>query len=223
MNKHTLSTAQNGPREIGKTITKALQQGMILMLLAGLTANKEAWAGPVIIPGSSYTYAIFGSSTPLSVFTNTFDGVAEIFTQGSSQITINELMLPSNHGYKFLIQLRSTGDIFPVAGEKGAINIGAWSNPLDLVDNLALTSVEVTWFAGPSPSVFGSWTGSASQPSPWNGFYPASGIGVGYNDIGGSDIRGFDLVFNLIPEPTSLALLGLGLFVMAGRREKGGS
>jgi hypothetical protein len=222
MNKHTLSTAKNGPREIGKTITKALQ-GMILMLLAGLATNNEAWASQVVIPGSTYVYAVYGISSSLSLFTNTFDGVAETFTRGAAQITINEQMLPSNHGYKLLIHLRSTSDIFPVAGEDGYVNIGGFSDPLDLADNLMLTSAEMTYLSGPSLSVAASATGSVSQPNPWNGYYTAAGIANGFTGIGGSDVRGVDLVFNLIPEPTSLALLGLGLFVMAGRREKGGS
>jgi hypothetical protein len=221
MNKHTLSSVENNLHKISETIAKTLQ-GMALMLL-GLTANEEAWAGPIIIPGSTYDYVVHGISSSTSFFKNTFDGVPETFMRGSAQITINEQMLPSNHGYKLLIQLRSTGDIFPVAGENGYVNIGGFSDPLDLADNLMLTSAEMTYFSGPSLSVAASATGSVPQPYPWNGYYTAAGVVIGFIGIGGSDVRGVDLVFNLIPEPTSLALLGLGLFAMAERREKSGS
>jgi hypothetical protein len=221
MNKYTIATAKKNPREIGRIITKALQ-GMLLMLLAGLTADKEAWASPVLAPGSTYVYAIYASSIPLNLFTNTVDGVSDTFTMELAEITINEYQLPSDHGYKILIQLRSDRDIFPMTGDNGYLNIGGFVDPLVLVNSLTLTSTVTTFLRGPSLSVLASWNGAGSL-FPWNGYYPAAGIATAFPNVGGFDVRGIDLVFNLIPEPTSLALLGLGLFAMAGRREKSGN
>ncbi len=180
------------------------------------SATTQVRAGIVLVQNSTYDVALVGTSSRAELITLTVNGAAQSFTYHGLKITANLSEASLGGGqYQITLDLTAPGDIFPVASEDGAVNIGGLSNPMKLNTPLDLTNAALTFFNG-SGGVIGSnpSVGGLSQTTPWDGFFPDPDFAESFSNIGGLDTQDIRIVLTLdnpVPEPSTFVLGGIAV------------
>jgi hypothetical protein len=202
---------------------------ILLCAVLGLAAPASA----VVLQGSTYSFYLEGSqSDNNAVLVAHFDGMAETGTRNGQLLTLTESeTVLSATTSRISITLRSVGDLFPAANETAILAIGS-EDALDIdgSSQAILTDARVTLFdlAGGVFLASDNLVDFATQPSPWDGTFPAPGSAFGIDEIGGMGIAGitFDFFVSFspavtpMPEPGSVLLCVLGMLALVAARRK---
>jgi hypothetical protein len=180
------------------------------------SATTQARAGLVLVQNSTYDVALAGTSSGVQISTLTVNGAAQSFTYHGLTITANLSEASLGGGqYQITLDLTAPGDIFPVAHETGAVNIGGLSNPMDLNTPLNLTNAALTFFNGSGAIIISNPSvGDVAQTTPWDGFFPNSTSAGGFGNLGGFDTQDIRIVLSLdtpVPEPSTFVMGGIAV------------
>ena len=202
------------------------------ILLAGLISLglvSSAQAGMIVTNGSTYGIWLFTDSATNLFSTATFDGGDEVKNLNSGlEVTVSESQTDLGGG-KFQIDISfvGNGELFPgMSGDTALVNIGAYTNPLDLASPVELTSAINTFrYQDGTISDSFDFLPLVVNPNPWDGYFIALGGAGGFIGSAGIGITQVDLSFTVmrtVPEPSTFALLGIGGIALIGyaRRRK---
>jgi hypothetical protein len=187
-----------------------------LVVLAPALAS----AAPIVAVGSTYDLRFRGDQYPGSVSVSpiTFDGTDESFTVtvGTSpvQVRVSESQQDLGGGvHRILVSLIADADL--AIGDTLFSNVGRFDK-FDLLAPVKMDKAVLIMTTLGGQTLLFDFTSLVGTPNPWDGEAPGGGLGVGFtgfNSGGGYDIRGiaFDLQVSQVPEPSTLALLGVAI------------
>lgn len=208
------------------------------LLTAALTLGTASMAAPIMVDGGTYTFRILpsgGDPAPSAITGITFDGNAESFSLSdfggppNVRVTIDESQTELGGGlHEVVVGLTATGDLFPVAGQTGFVNIGFGGDPLDLARDARLVSAFLSMWAGTDfigeADFVAVFPGLFSSLDPWDGYFLTDGVHGGFGNVGGRGIDRIGLRFileeNGVPLPGTLALSAAALLLLAGVRRR---
>lgn len=205
--------------------------GSILVVMATMgLAAQAAVAAPLVAAGSTYSFYLQGGESDNS-YTGVaaFDGVAEEGFRNTGAFTVNESETDLGNGQSLIsIQIRSSGDLFPILGETAIYGIGIFDFPLMLTSAVSLYEARVSFLdAGNKVLVdSGNLAGDVYQNNPWDGYFPATDDAFGTEGVGGLGVLGINFDFFVstepaeVPEPAGALLIGLGLMAMLTTRRR---
>jgi hypothetical protein len=215
-----------------KSMTKTARAWAAGWLAAAWIAS-PAHAAPVVASGSQYSLFLMGESSGNPVnLPNTFDNVPESFTRAGTNLIVSEAETALGGGrHRITVDLSSSGDLFPIAGETGFAGIGIDGNGFDLQGNYFLEDAFIHYFIN-GVDVFTSddladqfrsfFTGA------WTGRFADIDTPFSVGNLGGAGVNGFKAEFVVseitgsVPEPGSLALSACALLAMAATRRRRG-
>lgn len=205
---------------------------ILCFVVAICALSGPAAAAPIVQTGTTYTFYLEGAESDNSFLgQTTFDNVAEFTTRAGLTLTVTESELALTDGRtRIRINIAADGDLFPSAGEAAGLAIGLNGDGLDLLLDVALDEVRLTFsdIAGNTLLVSEDLAGEVEQRSPWTGFFPAPASAVGLDNIGGRgastitfDFFVSDIVTD-VPEPSTalLGMIGLASAFAARRRQR---
>jgi len=200
----------------------AMTAGLLLCMLPSVSHAQA------VVDNSTFDAYVF-SSAFTSGSTFTFNGSPQTLSTPDGNITVNESQSSLGSGqYQVDFTFTSNFDMFPVAGDNGFVNLGGFSDPVQLTGAYDVTSAILTYKNGSGGTIAsGDVSGAITNNNPWDGYFPASGVGEGYVGIGGDDTQEIDVNLTLgpapVPEASTFAsfggLLGMGSLAALRRRK----
>jgi hypothetical protein len=186
----------------------------------------------IVKPGSSFN-VVLEEADGATVLANTSvmltAGGTTSFTFNGVSTTASESETTLSSGQnEIIVSINASGDLFPeiAAGQtySGFVGVGD-RTPIQLTTPFDLTSALLTYSSPSGPYASGDTIGNVSNRDPFNGAYAGNFLITGYIGVGGFDTTSItlDLIGTPIaatPEPSSFALLGTGLFGVAGLLRK---
>lgn len=178
------------------------------------------------MPGSTYDLVLvdggnFQTFKTITATANTPQPFLLGLNGGTGTITESEQALPRGSAEIDFV-MKTDVDIFPTgfSPNMAQAGLGENSDPVKLSVPFDLTSALMTVKNGGGTVIgFADFIGAVAQPSPWNGFFPATFGIIGFTGIQGDDSQEIDLQFisaPTTPEPGILALLASGGLTAAG-------
>jgi len=183
----------------------------------------------IIKPGSSFNVDLLENDQISTVsFVNALltSGGSTSFTFNGAHVTASESEATLPGGVdQILVTFTASGDMFPqlaagntYGGFTGAGNVTA----MQLTTDFNLTSAVLTYASPSGPYTSADFIAFLNNPSHWNGEFLQNHFLGGFVPVGGLDTTSItlDLRGMPAPEPSSFALLGTGLFCLAGAVRK---
>lgn len=196
-----------------------------ILALACTFCAAPVMAAPIIQEGSAYIVKVGGEGlTQIDYSGALFDGVADNRTIDGRNLSLTELQQDLGGGlWKVRVTLTSDVDLSPGVNIFASVGHG---DALNLLQGVRLESALLqTAGFDPTGAAFsredeGIHVLTENLRSPWIGEFPDPGVGFGLFGAGGYDFRsiGFEFTLRALPEPSSVALVGLALAGLAWRR-----
>jgi hypothetical protein len=206
----------------------------IILLAASLgSIHRQAAAEPVVLTGSTYTFFLQGSESGNPFLGQTvFDAVAATAERGGATITLSEseTVLDTARS-KIQLKVASDAELFPVNGETAGLAIGLDGDGLDLLLDVMLDEVRITFFdtTGRVLLISDDLAGEVEDRDRWSGLFPAIGAAIGLDSIGGIgatmvtvDFYVTNIASGDVPEPGTVLLgfAGITAAFAARRRQR---
>jgi len=191
-----------------------------------------AAAAPIVETGTTYTFYLEGSESGNAFLGQTmFDDLAATNVRAGLVLTVSEseVSLGSARS-RIRVNIAANGDLFPIIDETAVLAIGVDGDGFDLLRNVLLDEVRITFsdIAGNTLLISDDLVAEVDERNPWNGIFPALGSGIGFENIGGRgastitfDFFVSDIVTD-VPEPSTalLGMIGLAGAFAARRRQR---
>lgn len=205
---------------------------ILCFVVAICTLSGPALAAPLVQTGTTYSFYLEGSESDNAFLGQTmFDNVAATNTRAGLLLTVSESELDLGGGRsRIRVNIAANGDLFPSADETVFLAIGVDGDGFDLLRNVFLDDVRITFsnFAGNTLLVSENLASEVADRNPWTGFFPAPASAIGLDTLGGQGASNISFDFFVteiatdVPEPGTvfLGMIGLAGALAARRRQR---